>query len=552
MASEKSIARAPPKALSKMQWISIGAATALWLLLYYTGLERADQYVSDLVRNAHIINGHAANAIEALKISGLNILSWFIWFTRNVTLILTGLVVLIRFIPYLPTWFQGKAISLEKKLGALTEKSHSFRKEHRIAGIPLIAVDLLHTIYSFGFERSDRLFKIYAGEEVKEPTLTEKLFIKIHYKPIQALLLPVFVTMGLLNKRLVLLLYSTIGRTLLVGVLAFTLAIVAHAFGYDTSNSISWLSSILNFNLLEFTARWFGFANLADSLHTIGKTGGIKGAFVQLWSVFGIASSYILSLIMSFAGHVKTLKQVAKAEKADINILKSVLIAFKDLVTFKAVMFRDEKDPLSIWRKSFKTAFSLTGIHMVGLEIEIFKWAGHHFSATESLIDKIEGERGVLGAGSEFVSKALHPFGLDPNQIVAHMPGTMGMTAEQITSIKELERVIPEKIRELRLLEADIKNIEQGKMLNQDEISRWMNALEAGQLDPMYEIRGGIHSQILRDYYKLRQIMIVEIERAKANHDMLIKMARGEKPIEPKKGIAEKQPDMQARPEQPA
>jgi hypothetical protein len=413
-------------------------------------------------------------------------------------------------------------------------------------GIATLPVELAGAIYSFGFERGSRLIDICLGREVKGLSWTEKVFNNIGPKWLKLILLPFFITASLLNKRLILLLYSTVGKYLLICVLSAGVAFAAYLLGYDAAHSAEWLGYILKFNLLEFIGSGIDKVfntGLKDWLHLIAEAGGLKGAIIQIFSIFGILNSLMLGFIMTYTGWVKKTRS-----GSGLGIFRAMTYSIKDRNMWSAV------------KKS------MMGIHFVGAEIEGFKLIGEFHETAEELILKIEGRHGVIGLGNEFSSNVLSPLGMDLDGLT--VPWTQGMTMDDIGRLNQEARTIDIKERELKWMERDIQKLEKGGSLTEEEVDRWNSAVDmeiqkAGQelkhieeqmmgylsgseQRELYAAKEAIerrlavlsmihnwipvqHQALLNDFKDLRDRARQEMEQAERNYKDLVKKSRGEK-----------------------
>lgn len=413
------------------QWKSVlytFVAISFLLYLSFVGLPYYNQIFNSLIPQAASVE--AGLNLAALQVSFFGVLAWFTYFTANVVTLLSGLVVITRF--SLQTHYGQLALKKSRIPGRVKLFK---QKSNRIVHLPL---ELIHTMYSFGFERIDRLYDL---ERIKsqggELTSTERWFDKVPM-PLQAFALPFFATSALLSKRLALMMYSAIGSTIIIGVAGTILTLTV-----GPSASVTSLSMFLNMNLLELTG-WVSASSLAH--------GGIASEGVRLFSVFGILSSLMLAVVMNYFGRAKMYR------KQGVGFIRSFYISSTDLA-----------NP-NTWKQAGGSAFGLTGIHMVGLEIAVFKWLGSFWEPINHLVMSIEGEEGVIGAGQQFTHRLLSPFGVETGQITSFFSGTGGLSQTELQDVYPLQQ----EAKRLGIDNVDVKDKEDLENLRArvEEVSR--------------------------------------------------------------------------------
>jgi len=496
--------RAPPLKLSKKVWITLLVATALGAFAYFYGVDAIYHGLLDLVPSVP-----PQLSLAGLQASIFKFSAFLFYFFGNVVVPLTGLAVLGRLFASGAmgnTWIGQKFIQWSKPLtsflfdnrvskGLSQLVARASAKSRVLAVLLHLPKELGQTLYGFAFEKGDRLFQIFlALQTQKEPSLrgelspnerffirVDKVLAKLHMPSIvrgSALifLLPVLATTGILGKRLVLKFYSTIGQTIIVGLLAALLGGVALALGSDTSVSLTWLSAILNFNLLDPTN--IGWA------HTLIAQGGVLGAVIQLFSPFGIASSYMLALIMTLVSGSRRLRKEAKAAgKPRPGFLRAMWMSLRQKVHI--IEGKDGKPrKVSIWRAGLETAFSptkygLSSLHMVGLEIEVFKWLASFMGPLNDVVLKIEDSSrvSVISAGDQALGMITQPLGFDVGDAVSVIPGTRGLGMQEIQQIQGLKWQEQRETKDVVSLSAAFEAIQKGDY-NADAVQSWEKVLE--------------------------------------------------------------------------
>jgi hypothetical protein len=95
------------------------------------------------------------------------------------------------------------------------------------------------------------------------------------------------------------------------------------------------------------------------------------------------------------------------------------------------------------------------------------------------MVNAIESEKGVIGAGQQFSHAVLSPWGVDPGQLVSFLPGTAGMSSDRIAAVYGVRRGI-ERLRHgiaglsTDLARADLRGTERVRIiaLRADAIAR--------------------------------------------------------------------------------
>ena len=90
-----------------------------------------------------------------------------------------------------------------------------------------------------------------------------------------------------------------------------------------------------------------------------------------------------------------------------------------------------------MWRTLPGAAFRL---HLVGVEIEAFKWLSQWMAPMHDLVLKVEGQEGVVGAGQAFTTQAFGPLGLDCGIILWESKRTKHWNADWLPKLRTDQR----------------------------------------------------------------------------------------------------------------
>ncbi|HRY30123.1 MAG TPA: peptidoglycan DD-metalloendopeptidase family protein, partial [Elusimicrobiota bacterium] len=530
--------QAAPKKLSKTVWISLAIATALGAFAYFYGLETVYQALLQLIPQGQA--GAGLVGLAKLQASFFGFVSYTTYFLGNVIVPLTALAVLGRIFvsgSLSQTWLGRKVAQpissflknnrVSKGLGGLLQKGAA--KSRVIAVLLHLPKEVGQTLYGFAFEKGDRLFQIFLSLQTGvEPSLrgelswSERAFVKADKgmgkirlpKVVKGvallLLLPALAAVGILGKRVMLKFYSTIGQTLIVGVLSSLFAVMGPTKGalllvllpglfavgmvvrsVAAKQRPSWQKTVLIAFLLAVTIGGVPLilsANLGSSLSVLStilnynlldplNTGwtvpyahhGVLGAVIQLFSPFGIASSYMLAVIMTFVSGARKIRKAAKAANKPVpGWVRAFWRSFRQPV--HVILGRDEKPKeVSLWRASLETAFSpskygLSSLHAVGLEIEIFKWLAGFLGPLNDVVLKIEDSSrvSVIGAGDQMLSTITRPLGFEVGDVVSYAPGTGGLNLQDIQQIQGLKWSADRQARELDTLTRGLQGLREG------------------------------------------------------------------------------------------
>jgi len=425
--------RAPP-----VPWIQAAIFISVYSLLFFLVLPYLSSSLLNLIPDIAIEGG--GFDLLRLQVATLRATAWLLMFAGDVVVILSAIVVGSRILlstqqgQKVAKWFEGKKKKLE---GSYFGK---------------LFVELLHTMYGFGFEKSDRLYKIYRNSSLGKDealdgkeTAEERLFRHLGKRPsLQLALLPIFATVGLLKNRLKLMVYSNLFS---FGFLSVTSGMAALILGPGAS--LSFLNWLLTFNLLDpLRSGW--------TLPFV-EGRGIGGAAMGMFGVFGIFNSFGLSFLLRIGS--QTTEGTRAKVKGDFEKgfwrgwLKSIPVwVWLFLINFLQTVVSPARLKTAMLQ-SAKSAYLPGGLHWVNLEISVL--TSFSFGWLHDLVLKIEGDKGVLGSGQAFVHQLFSPFGLNAEGFT--VPFTGGKTQKDLMSF-DLEAVLKqEKEAAKKLMEVGLQ-----------------------------------------------------------------------------------------------
>ncbi|MCG3204206.1 MAG: hypothetical protein KCHDKBKB_00916 [Elusimicrobia bacterium] len=331
----------------------------------------------------------------------------YLFITANIVMFLTFITVGI--------WM----VSRTKWGQAMLKPLVGFYESHKKNSFWHHVFDLGFMFYGFGFKPIVNVLQIAQGEKIENPNLLEQTYARAP-PLVQMLLLPFVASLSIVAARFKLLFYSYISKIIL-------LAVLTSLIGPNGT------SLLMHFNLLDlvFGAGWAG---------PLSQIGGMTGAAVQFFSVFGLLSSYMLQLVMGYFARAKEIRQ---KDHKDSPLLVRWTASFLEALPsiFWRIPTKDAEGKVVAWRwpllVSSLSFIKFGGLHWVSLEIEFLKWLSLPFAPIHAVVMSVEDhERGVMGA-AHLMEKAILPhLGVNPDLAIHQM---FGLAPEGKTALESRE-----------------------------------------------------------------------------------------------------------------
>lgn len=303
-------------------------------------------------------------------------------------------------------------------------------------------IELPLLVYRFGFQPIVRLMQISWTDTLPAAANPiERTYFRLHklHWMLAILTLPFMASASLLGKRLLLKLYSTTGQMALTGAFASLFAVAAYMIGAEPGTSLLWLSALKSWNLLSFL---FG----ADLSWLLPQDAMLSHAIYQFFSFFGLLSAVLLSWMMMWPARIK--HQWAATAEGPEGWRRVRTVFWKSLYIQPV---RDDKGTLiseinafASWAqfKTFARLILLSGksIQAVGIEIAFLKWSTAWSAPMHQVTLLVEDK--LMSGGDDVLAKALGPHGVTTGDLTRYLPGTAGLSDQEIARIHEEEAII--------------------------------------------------------------------------------------------------------------
>jgi hypothetical protein len=407
--------------VSRKTWIQIGVGVVAVAALYFV-LPVVGGWLSAWAAGLNQLGALALWQKVVSSIAGGS--GSLFWFAGKVTVVLLGAIAAVRlsfFYKPIGDWAERTKSGVQAWEQEGRQQKGLNKWMYKAKHLP---IGLGQLFYSFGLGQADRLFKILMGQEVLDQDTVEKLYAsRAPPLALRIALLPIFATLQILRKRLILLVLSSI----------------AHAILFNT------IGTLADFNLFDM---FMG----SEWTQKVISGGGLTGEFVRFMSPFGYMNSILLAVLMMPGDRYTNARRYENKSRWQslIELMKSPFVRFPQYGRVNGKIKKIGEGRM--WSRSiFGRGL---GIHAVGLEIAALVTGSHYLgSPIHGFVMKVESDQGVLGFGTNFAQSVMAPFQTSPlqtgNQVTSRSNSQVSSTEIKVpVTIKEQAKFVSTIVEE--------------------------------------------------------------------------------------------------------